>query len=357
MVNKMTLKELASYAVIGKVPTNFDSSIETVNKAFSGELSKLADSVNTFMANKHVIFEILIEAADSVVPKRVSDAMAPFADVRTIDHNQRLLFKRSRQLGRSRARKFLTQVGASGVYETFRLDSDTFEVRTRALGGGISIDFDRLRAGDDSLADLMSILTEGFVDAAFGEVQKALRNAVSANVPDANRVIENAFDGEEMFKLISTVRAYAPSAVILAPPEFIGAMGADAIVPVASNGAAGGIYHQDDIDAIHRTGYINLFRGTPVVQMPQSFVDESNDKTWIDPQLAYVLPVGTGPNGRVVKVVFEGGMEMWDFVNRDRSIEIMASKKIGAAIDSLHNWGIYQNSGIAQTFYDPYPNV
>ena len=119
----------------------------------------------------------------------------------------------------------------------------------------------------------------------------------------ANVTVGNDFDGQEMMKLISTVRAYGSGAVIFAPPEFVAAMGADAIVPVAANGNYGGVYHPQDIDAIHNQGYINIFRGTPIVQIPQSFVDENNVETWIDPQLAYVLPTG---NEKVVKVVFEG---------------------------------------------------
>ena len=150
-----------------------------------------------------------------------------------------------------------------------------------------------------------------------------------------------------MMKLISTVRAYGSGAVIFAPPEFVAAMGADAIVPVAANGNYGGVYHPQDIDAIHNTGYINLFRGTPIVQIPQSFIDESNVETWIDPQLAYVLPTG---GERVVKIVFEGNTQIYDWTNKDNSMEIHTYRKIGSAILTYHNWAIYKNEEIPQTY-------
>ncbi|MBQ5551251.1 MAG: hypothetical protein IIT32_09325, partial [Bacteroidales bacterium] len=54
------------------------------------------------------------------------------------------------------------------------------------------------------------------------------------------------FDGQEMMKLISTVRAYGSGAVIFAPPEFVAAMGADDIVPVPASGNYGGVYHPQD---------------------------------------------------------------------------------------------------------------
>ena len=112
-----------------------------------------------------------------------------------------------------------------------------------------------------------------------------------------------------------------------------------------------GIYHPQDIDSIHNTGYINIFRGAPVVQIPQSFIDETNTKTWIDPQLAYVLPTG---GEKVVKVVLEGNTQINDFKNRDNSLEVYAYKKMGCAILAHHNWGIYQNTSINQTFENPY---
>lgn len=351
------LKELAAHAARGTAPTNYN--LGNVNAAFAAELETLAGSVNRFQQNKHLIFEIIIENADEIVPAKVIDALGIFAEVKIVGNGQKALFKRNGRLGRQRAKKYLTQVGLSGVYETFRLDSDTYTVSAHAIGGGISIDFDRLRDGSDSLQDLMEIITTGLVDATYLEIQKALRAAVNAGAPAANRVISSSFEGDKMFALTGTVKAYGGAgtgagggAVIFAPPEFVNAMGADAIVPVGTN--IQGIYHPQDIDAIHNQGYINLFRGTPIVQIQQSYTDETNTTTWIDPQLAYVLPTG---GERVVKIVFEGPTDMWDMSNKDRSIEIMAQKKMGASIETLYNWGIYQNTGIVQTVHDPYPNL
>jgi hypothetical protein len=120
-------------------------------------------------------------------------------------------------------------------------------------------------------------------------------------------------------------------------------MGPDAIAP--------NTYHDDDIDAIHKTGRIKIFRGTPIVEIPQSFVDENNVQTWINPQNAYILPTG---KEKVVKIVFEGNTQIWDLKNPDNSMEIHTYKKIGTAIMTYHNWGIYQNTGIANNSYDPY---
>ena len=307
----------------------------------------MCGSVNQFMKNRHDIYEIIIAAADEVVPNKVIDAIGIFAEVQTVAQGQKAVFKRG-VIGKNRAKKFLTQVGLSGVYETFRLDTDTFELGGKAVGGAVTMDFERWLDGAENLADLMEVITEGLTDAIFGEVQKALIAAAEDPTrPDANKVITSNFDGDAMFKLMTTVKAYGGSVVIFAPPEFIGEMGPD--VPVGTNYQ--GVYHPQDIDAIHNTGYVNIFRGAPIVEIPQSFVDESNTTTWINPQYAYVLPAG---KEKVVKVVLEGATQMYDFTNRDQSIEINVYKKMGAAILTHHNWGVYQNTSIPNTMDSPY---
>ena len=346
MATLKEIKELAIHAAAGTAPSNF--SVENVNAALLDQIRDLAGSMNQFMKNRYDIYDIIIETADEIVPNKVINALGTFAEVQVVGQGDKAIFKKG--IGKSRAKKFLTQVGLSGVYETFRLDKETFEVPAYAVGGGATIDFERFLDGAENMADLMDIITEGLTDAVFGEVQKALKAAVTATGrPAANLVSQNSFDAEKMMSLISVVRAYGQSAVIFAPPEFVGAMGADAIVPVGSSYQ--GVYSPKDINAIHDTGYVNLFRGTPIVQIPQSFIDENNEKTWIDPQLAYVLPTG---GEKVVKVVLEGQTQINDFKNRDNSMEIYAYKKMGAAILTHYNWGIYQNTGITQTYDSPY---
>lgn len=348
MADITKIKELAIHAAKGTAPAEFTS--ETVNDALVGELNDLAGSINKFMKNRYDIYEIIIQAADEVTPNKVIDALGIFADVQVVGQGKKAVFKQ--KLGKSRAKQFLTQVGLSGVYETFRLDNSSFELSGHAVGGAVTIDFERMLDGAESMVDVMEIITDGILDSVYGMVQQALRAALNATGrPSANKVVSAGFNGAQMQSLVNVVKSYGTGAVIFAPPEFIGAMGPDAIVPVPASGNYGGVYHPQDIDAIHNQGYINIFRGTPVVQIPQSFIDERNTKTWIDPQLAYVLPTG---KNRVVKVVLEGDTQINDFKNRDNSLEINVYKKMGCAILTHYNWGIYQNTSIAQTYESPY---
>lgn len=333
------LRDLASYAAKNSAPAEFTK--ESVHQAFADGLRELGGSINRFNQNKYSIFEILVEAIDEIVPKKLIDVMGMFAEVKHVPQGQKGRFKVSR--GKRRARQFLTQVALSGVYETFRLDQAYIDVAVQAIGGGISIDFERMLDGADSLADMLDIVAEGLEDMVYIEIQKAIK-AAKGNMRATTNVITSGFTADAFSRLIMTVRSYGDGAVVFAPREFIMKMGADAIV--APSGGAPGIYHPDDIEAIHKRGLISLFRGTPIVEIPQSYVDEQNTDTWIDPRLAYIFPTG---KERIVKVVFEGETQMWDHVNRDQSIEIMVYKKVGVGILTDYNWAVYENTDIAQT--------
>ena len=339
------LRELARHAAKRTAPAEF--SVSSVDSAVAEGFKSLTGSVNAFMKNRYDIYDIIIENADEIVPGKVMDAMSAFAEVIQLANGEKKLFKRG-GLGRNRAKKFLTQVGLNGLYETFRLDEETFTLGVKSIGGAVSIDFERMMDGAETLSEFMDVLTEAQVYGIYGEVQKALMAAVeNTSMPTANKVA-GAYAASDMQNLVNTVKTYGGSATIFASPEFIAAMGPDAIVPAVSGAQA--VYHPDDIDAIHTLGRIKLFRGTPVVELRQSFLDETNTQVMIHPQFAYVLPSG---KEKIVKIAMEGGTQMYDVVNPDQSIEIHTYRKIGVGILAFNNWGIYKNTGInADNWYD-----
>ena len=259
------------------------------------------------------------------------------------------MFKRGR-LGRNRAKKFIAQGGLSGVYETFRLDTDTFEVRAHAVGGAARLDFERFLDNAENINELMEIIYEGLEEAVYLEVQRALKAASnSARMPARNKAITNTFSANSMQRVIGTVKAYGTDAVIFATGEFIEAMGPDAVLigPWGATGQYPNVaVHPADLDDIRNTGKIKIFRGTPIVEIPQSFVDERNEEVYIDPAFAYILPTG---GDKVVKVVFEGATQVWDYVNTDQSIEINIYKKMGVGILTYHTWGVYHNTSLDVT--------
>lgn len=349
MATLQELKELAIHAARGTAPANY--TVGTVDEALRGELKALAGSVNQFMKNRYDIYDIIIAAVDDVVPKNVISAVGAFAEVRSVPNGQKTIFKR--KLGRQRAKQFITRVAIGGLYETFRLDSETFTVEAYAIGGACSIDFERFMDGEEDMAELVAIVQEGLVESVYVETMRALHKAAdetglnsetNINGQGVNVFVMPGFDAAATVTAINRVKGYGVNATIFATPEFVAAMGPDVITPVG--GVTSGVSLspvQADIDAIHNTGYINIFRGTPVIQLPNTWTDETYTKMYLDPQLAYVLPT----NGdKIVKVVLEGDTQINDFKNKDRSMEIHFYKKMGVALTHDRNWAILKNTDI-----------
>lgn len=171
------LKELAVHAVKGTAPAEF--SVENVNAALADGIKELASDYNNYCKNKYDIFAIIMKAADEVLPQNIINAFGAFAEIQSVPQGTKAIFKKPK-LGKARARQFLTQVGLSGVYETFRLDTDTFELGGKAIGGAVTIDFERFLDGQESLVELLDLAMNGLSEAMYGEVQKALISAANA---------------------------------------------------------------------------------------------------------------------------------------------------------------------------------
>lgn len=359
MADIKAIKDLVVHSFYGTSPDPTKFSNKDVKATLSEEIHKLANDYNSYRRNKLDLFEIMQEAYTEILPKQVEQFIGSFAEVKTVPLNQKAVFVIN--TGRRRAKQFITAVALSGVYESFRLDKNTFELGGRAIGGAAYIDFERYLCGDEDIAESTNLLLEGLQEAVYGEIQKALLAAVNAdNRPAKNRYIGAGFDADAMASLCAVASAYSASGsvVIYATPEFVAEMGPDAIgMPVyapyalTANPTAGSapgyatpVYNPRNIEEIATYGRIRTFRGNPIVEIPQSYTDETNTVTIANPSTAYIFPVG---DTKPVKVVFEGNTQLDDWQHRDRSFEIEVYQRVGVAILTNYNWCVYVNMNLA----------
>jgi len=356
-MNKNDIRDLYIHAFKGTSPAT-EFSVKDVKETLRAELKALAPNKYEYEKNKLEIFQIIQESFDEVLPDYVGNFIGQFAEIKSVPNGQRASFIVKR--GRRRAKTFVTEVGLAGVYEAFRLDVDTFEVSAKAYGGAAYIDFERTLDGSEDLVEPLQLLLDGLQEAIYRELLKALIAATqNSDMPAANIASTTNFDPAQMQRLCTIAKNYGGgNAVIFATPEFVQEMGPDAIgmpiygpyalpaTPVAGNqpGYATPVYNPNDIASIAATGYITMFRGTPIVQLPQAFVDENNDTYQVPPQYAFIFPAG---NQKIIKVVFEGDTDVRDWQHRDRQMEIEIYKKFGVAILTTNDWCVYENKALA----------
>lgn len=331
-----TLSTLLKGALGRKVPAEFAAENYDYKAALRDELKKLAGTPSLFRRNKYDVYDLLGAELTETLPQKVTDVLGMFCDIIHVSQGQRLEFRV--RTGKQRGKQFVTRATESGVYETFRLDHDRFDIYPVAIGGAGYVDFERYLDGLEDMADIYEVIEEGYVDRLFEMIQGALLNSwTMAGRPAKNKIAINGFDIQAMRDLCNTVAPYG-APIIYCSPEFAAEM-----VNVIVYDTTVKISDQDMIDVRER-GYIGKFYGTPVVVLPQSFVDENNEKLAMNPSFAYVIPTG---KEKLVKIAFEGDAYFREWENRDNSMELQGYMKAGVAMVNRPNyWGIYYNASI-----------
>jgi hypothetical protein len=305
-------------------------------------MNNLAGTYADYRENQNLIFSLLEQSVDEVLPAKVLEQYGQFAEIKTYAENDRPVFNvRISEASRRRARGFVTRAATAGRYETFRLDGYSFTVKTAAYGAAVRLEFEEFLTNRIQMSDLYQLVIEGLNEAVYREIASALESLVSSVQP-ANKTTQTSFNETEMDRLLATADAYGQS-TIYCTFEFAATM-----LPIASGGATNWNAFSDGMkDQIWSTGYFTTYKGHRVIVLPQSFEDISNTTKVIDPSTAYILPVGTE---KPVKIALEGETHMRALENQDDwSKDIQYYKKLGVGL-FLVNPGIcvYQNGSLTK---------
>jgi hypothetical protein len=309
-------------------------SYEALNETLRQELNELAGTYSLYRENKNLIFSIIEETLDEVLPKKVEERYDQFAETRTFAQGDKPIFRR-KLTSNKRAKQFVTRVGLAGIYEVFKLgkNEEAFEVRTSAIGGAAQIGFEEFLDGRVDFAEVTQVIMEGMDDLIYKEVEAALKASIN-QLPPANRVAAAGFDEAAFDKLIMIASAYG-TPTIYCTYEF-----AVRMIPQEA-----WRYTEAMKAELWSKGRLADYKGTKVVIMDQGFEDETNARKVIDPGYAWVIP--TGADGKPVKIAFEGNTIVDEFNNPgDRSREIQVYKKVGVVCMLANNICAYVDTSL-----------
>lgn len=303
---------------------------EEMNNTLRDELNALAGTYSLYRENKNLIFSLLEETMNEVLPVRVLERYGQFAESKTFKQGDRPVF--TRKMGTMRAKQFVTRVGLAGVYEVFKLGQESFEVQTSAIGGAAQIGFEEFLDGRADFAELTNIIMEGMDELIYREIAAALMGSIS-QLPQANTVQTNGFNEVGMDHLIQTASAYGKP-TIYCTYEF-----AVKMIP------ATGWVSDNMRDEMWSQGYLGNYKGCQVIVLPQSFEDETNSRKVIDPGYAWVIPAGA--DSRPVKIAFEGATYVRERENEDWSRDIQVYRKVGVGVMLTNNICSYVDTTLA----------
>lgn len=339
MLDKKNLIELAKVAANAdpKAPVAYSCgedkfSYNELNDTLRNELKAYAATPALYRENQNLIFALMEETIDAVLPKKVLETYGQFAEVKQYNQGEKAIFvQRVTAASRRRAKQFITKVGLAGVYEVFKLDGTTLELPMTAIGGACQISFEEFLDGRIDMSDVLDIVMEALDEMIYKLIAEALEATVDS-LQTANKTSYAGFDEAEMDKLIAVADSYGHSA-IYCTYEFAAAM-----LPADAQWASDAMKAQK-----WNNGYIANYKGHNVIVLPQSFEDETNTVKVLDPSKAYVIPVGAE---KPIKVAFEGQTHVREEEGHDWSKTIHVYKKVGVGAIVSNNICVYENTSL-----------
>ena len=297
------------------------------------EFKEIAGTYSLYRQNKNTVFALLEQTIDDVLPQRVLEQYSQFAEIKTFAQGDKPIFtQKITTASKTRAKQFIGKVGLAGLYEVFKLDGQSYEVTTNAIGGAAQIGFEEWLDGRVDFADVLDIVMEGLDACIYVEIEKQLIGAAK-NVQATNYVYENNFVEAKMDNLISIADSYGKSA-IYCTYEF-----AATLVP------ATGWISDNMRDQKWNNGYLANYKGHQVIVLPQSYEDETNTTKVINPAFAFIIPVGAE---KPVKIAFEGQTIVDEYTNYDRSREVQIYKKVGVRAIFSNAICVYNQYGLTR---------
>lgn len=300
-------------------------SYDALNETLRRELNEYAGTYSLFRENKNMIFSLIEETIDLLLPKKVNENYGEFAETKVYAQGDKPIFTVKGNY-HNRAKQFITKVGLAGIYEVFKLGKErSFELQTSAWGGAAYIGFEEFLDGHVDFAEVTKIIMEGMDEFVYKEIAKALQSTIS-QLPEANRLTVAGFDEAGFDRLLSVAAAYG-TPTIYCTYEF-------AVKMIPAEGWVSDAMR----DEKWAKGYFANYKGYRVVILPQAFEDETNSRKVIDPGYVWIIPAG---HEKPVKVAFEGNTIVDEWVNKDRSREIQVYKKGGVGVIATPDICVY----------------
>jgi hypothetical protein len=311
-------------AVLGK---SSDSKF-TPEQRVEGITTYLSELGKDYRRNEILINEIIEETVDAILPIRIQERLGVFAEVAVVGDGVTKKFHTSNG-------KIKAAYSALGVEQPRqKLYKGSFTVATAPISGAVYAEYEDLVSGRVNFAEMVNQLVDAIMDTIYAGIQEALVGAFGV-VNNANRYAGSTFSQSEFDKLKGTVQAYGKPVVI----------GTGVGLAEISNGAGfdwNKTNEQDRLD-IRNLGHVAKYKGADVLELPNTFEDETNAAKVIDDGYVYLMPVG---GEKPVKIVLEGQMHIRDKQERDWSQTKEFYRKAGISVLAVNHMALFENTSL-----------
>lgn len=329
------LKQVLIAALNGVAASANFSAEETDKAAVNALLKEIGIDENStgreIRAKEDLAFALIEEAVDEILPKKLEGVLQEFAEVRQFARDAEVLFN-IEKIGKNRAKLTISKGARGGIYRAAKLDRKYFSVDTTIQTVAVSVTLEEIILGTLSLAELYSNILEGFEEIVYKEVFNALASAKPVAGydrigHDSPTTVKSSL-GSAIDKVMPYVKQYGI-------PTIFGSYQA---LSNLSNPASE--WHPEMNDSAERRqyGFVQLYKGAKVVELPNYLVDNKNEKWFYDPKFVFVLPSGVKP----VKVALKGDLTLIRNTSAVGSEKWEAHKLIGVGVAMANNFAVIE---------------
>lgn len=332
-MEKQELFSLIKNGLNPQVSTEFsasDANSAAVNAMCEQFGITMESSTREIRACQNAAFALVEEAIDQILPAALEDVVGAYAEVKTFARDAEVIFK-VKNLGQRRARLTITKGARGGIYRAARLDNGNFQVPTQVYTVGVYVTLEDIILGTYTLQELFNNILQGFEETIYKETIAALaqgqaaagNTAIAGTAEDNAAAIATALD-----EVVPKVKQYGT-------PLILGFY--SKISKIMNSNVAEFVVDADKND-IRAKGYVSLYKGTPVVEIPDYLEDETNAAFALAAYNKYifVIPAGAKP----VKVALKGELTIVPDVQPTGSEEWSAHKIMGVGVLMANNYGV-----------------
>lgn len=297
------------------------------------EMNELVGTPALYRENKNLLFGLIEETISEVLPVKVADIYVGFAEVKNLAQGDKPIFRRKINSAKTRAKQFITRVGLAGRYEVFKLGgSESFEIKTSAVGGAAQIGIEEFLDGRVDFAELVEIVMDGIEEVIQLEVGEAMKASIN-QLPAANQHAQSGFSATEFDRLLAIADSYG-KATIYCDSRF-----AATIMPENIQ-----MMSDDMKNTLWEKGYFTSYKNHRVVILPNGLKDEQNNSLIYDPSYAWIIPAGA--NSKPAYIAIEGATLTKEVENDDWSRDIQVYKKVGVGVMLTNDICVYRNTAL-----------
>ena len=296
-------------------------------------------SAREIRARQPEVFALIEETVEALLPKAIEDVVGGWVEVKTFARDAAPVFD-IKGVGKTRARMGIVEGARGGIYKAKRIQTSSLEIPCKVETIGSFVTLEELLLGTVSLAELMSNITQGFVERVYIKAVQALRTAKTL-APSANIKSGNGFAPATIDGLIRIAGAYGTPVI----------MGFRSALSKVNNGAGWtGItpsVSTMDLDDLRTKGYIGMYKGVPVVEIPNYLIDEGNNEFVFMENDIFILPT----EGKPVKVAMKGDIHVQEYVHPTGSVEQNTHRIIGVGLVLANSICVYTDNDITGGTY------